>query len=117
MALSIYEGPKRQGNWSFVLMGINLMFAGGCLFVWSLMSFVVADAMTWATWSFVSHSKPEFFDYPFLLLWALPIGGNCLAWALRKAEKDRMAIAVTIFPMFLLSAVVLWYHLAPPDWR
>lgn len=117
MALSIYEGRRRQGNWPIALMAINLLFAGGCIFLWSVMAFIVADAMTWATWGFLGHSRPDFFDYPFLLLWALPLGGNCAAWLLRKADKEKLAVTAAMFPLFLLSTVVLWYNVMPPEWR
>lgn len=117
MALSLYEGGKRQSNWPFVFMAVNLLFAGGCMFWWSVMAIVLADAMSWATWSQLSRTASEFYSYPFVLLWALPIGCSTVAWMFQKASNDRLATAAAMFPIMLLGFIVGWYHLAPPDWR
>jgi hypothetical protein len=117
MALSLYEGRKRQGNWPYALMAVNLLFAGGCMFWWSLMSLVIADAMSWATWGDIGRGVPDFFQYPFMLLWALPIGGSCLAWSFQKVYRERLAIAASLFPILLIGVIVAWYNLAPLHWR
>lgn len=117
MALSLYEGGKRQGNWPFVLMAVNLLFASACIFWWGMMAIVVADAVSWATWGHIGRGAPDFLQYPFILLWALPLGGSCLGWAWMKVDNERMAVTSTLFPIVLLSFVLGWYHFAPLAWR
>ena len=117
MALSLYEGRKRQGNWPYALMGVNLLFAGGCVFWWSMMALLVADAMSWATWGYVGRRAPDFLQYPFLLLWVLPIGGNCLAWVSMKLDDERAAFFSALFPIVLLGVILGWYHFVPTQWH
>lgn len=117
MTLSLYEGRKRQGNWPFVFIVINLLFAGACIFWWGAMSFVVADAMSWATWGNISRGAPDFLQYPFVLLWALPLTGSSIAWIGTKTDNERMAVVGGLFPPVLLSLILGWFWLAPMHWR
>ncbi len=117
MALSLYEGSKRPSNWPFVFMAVNLLFAGGCMFWWSLMAVLVADAMSWATWVHINRTASDFYQYPFVLLWALPIAGSCFAWLAQKAKNDKLATGLSAFPIVLLGIIVAWYNLAPFEWR
>jgi len=117
MTLSLYEGRARQGSWPIVLMAVNLLFAAACMFWWSVMSLVVADAMSWATWAIVAHSTNDFFQYPFVLLWTLPLTGTALAWLGLKVDNQRFALAAAAFPPVLLGIILGWYHLAPLAWR
>lgn len=117
MALSLYEGPKRQSNWPIVFMGVNLVFAGLCIFWWSAMSLLVGDAVAWATWRNMGAGAQDFFSYPFMLLWAMPIGGSCVAWLCLKSYQDRLALVAALFPLILLDMIVVWYNLMPQAWR
>ena len=109
----LYEGHGRQSNWPIILIGVNLVFVGICMFGWSLMSIFVADALSWATWGQVGRAMPEFYSYPFMLLWVLPLGGSCAAWMFHKAFLDRVAFACAFLPISLFSTIIGWYNLAP----
>ncbi len=113
----LYEGRGRQSNWPFILIGVNLVFVGLCTFGWSLASILVADALSWATWSQVGRSMPEFYEYPFMLLWALPLGGSCAAWMCHKVRMERVSFACAFLPISLFSTIIGWYNLAPVWWR
>ena len=98
-------------------MAVNLIFAGLCMFWWSAMYLIVGDAVAWATWGQMSRGSQDFFSYPFMLLWAMPIGGSCLAWVCLKAYRERLAFTAALFPLALLDTIVLWYNFAPQAWR
>jgi hypothetical protein len=117
MTLSLYEGRKRQGSWPAVFIFVNLLFAATCIFWWGAMAFLVADAMSWATWGNISRAAPDFLAYPFILLWALPLLGSCLAWVGTKTDNERMAVMAGLFPQVLLGLILCWYWLAPLHWR
>ncbi len=109
----IYEGRGRQSNWPFILIGVNLVFTGICLFAWSAMSLLVADALSWATWGQIGRTMPEFYSYPFLLVWGLPLAGSCAAWLCTKTRLDRVAFACAFLPISLFTTIIGWYNLAP----
>jgi hypothetical protein len=116
MALSIYEGRGRADPWPMYVSGINLAFAGICIGAWGFVALFVGEAVSWATWMPMS-SRPEFLEYPFLLLWALPVGFSCLAWVSQKAGRDRLALGCAVMPVILFSLMIGWYWLAPIEWR
>jgi hypothetical protein len=98
------------------IAGLNLAFAGVCMAGWSIVSLFVGDAVSWATWTPMS-GRPEFLEYPFILLWSLPVGFSCLAWVIQKAGRDRLALAAAISPVILFGLMIGWYWLAPIEWR
>lgn len=108
----LYEGHGRQSSWPLILIGVNLVFTGVCVFGWSAISLFVSDALSWATWSQVGP-VPEFLSYPFMLLWFLPLTASCAAWACHKVYMDRVAFACAFMPISLFGTIIGWYNIAP----
>lgn len=117
MTLSLYEGRKYQRTGLLrVIMTLNVVFGVACIFWWPTLSRYLADAMRWATWRGIEQA-PNLFDYPFVLLWLLPISGIGAAWFVERSGKAQTACIVATLPILLLGMIFGWYHLAPPEWR
>lgn len=116
MTLSLYEGQQRRDATPLVvLQAANLLFAAACIFLWAVLAVFVEDPMRWAT-SYGIGSRPELLDYPFVLLWLMPVGGACAAWVAQKANRMALAYVLVCYPLAFFGLVVGWYYLAPPSW-
>jgi hypothetical protein len=123
MLISYYEDGKpvpHRLSWPLVvLMVVNIVFALLTLFAWTFLSLLVAKPLAWATWMQISrgYGLTDVFDYPFVILWLLPLLGVCGAWIGAKAGRATIAYAFVAVPVTTLLLVFSWYYLAPPDWR
>ena len=77
---------------------------------WSL------EVPAYATWQAMSP-RPAMLDYPFVMLWALPLTALVVAWFARQVGNVRFACGAAFFPVFYLSLMVCWFYLAPPAWH
>jgi hypothetical protein len=103
-----------------LLMLLNAAFGAAVLSAWTYVAVFLAEPIAWATWIRVYKSGNlliDFFEYPFFMLWAVPLGAICGAWVAVKARMNQLAFSCALFPLLGLSLVVTWYHLAPPEWR
>jgi hypothetical protein len=107
---------KRSSRFLTALIGINGLFVAGVLLWWHWMSVVMSEPVRWATWQAMGP-RPSIMDYPFLLLWALPLAGVAGSWFARKFGNMRMACGLAFFPVFYLGLIVGWFYLAPQTWR
>lgn len=119
MSISIYEGKVRRNTRPLqMLMAVNVLFAAAVVFAWAILSWFVAEPVAWATWgSLYKGSKPDLMDYPFVMLWAGPIGLACLAWLAMKGDYMQLAYTATLLPGVMLGLILGWYHLAPLAWH
>jgi len=116
MGLSIYEGRRRSDRLVYVPMAINLIFACTCFLWWGTMAVFVAEPLSWATWAPVS-AAPDVFEFPFVLMWGLPLAATCLAWLAQKIDTERTAFGFASFPIILIGTMIGWYYLAPKAWH
>ena len=117
MTLSLYEGRKHQRTLLLhTIIGLNIGFGASCILFWPTLSEFLADALQWATWHGVQR-RPDLFDYPFVLLWMLPLAGIATAWFAEKSGNVRLARTIASMPIVLLAVVFGWYHFAPPAWH
>jgi hypothetical protein len=119
MTLSYYEGARPPGTrLLFSLIALNGLFSAAVLTMWTAMQIFVADPITWATWAPLGRdSNPDFFDYPFVLLWSLPAGCAFAAWWTNKLGDRKLAYALVGIPVLWLGMVFAWYYLTPADWH
>ena len=75
-----------------------------------------AEPVRWATVQGVG-SRPELLEYPFVLLWLLPVAGACAAWVAQKAERLKLAYFLAFYPLLYFGVVTGWYYLAPAQWH
>ena len=98
-----------------IICMVDLIIAFSVLFLWTAVSFYIAEPVSWATWMSVRRGTQfiELFDYPFVLLWAMPLACIAIAWFARRAKKRALAFAAALFPIVVLGLIFGWYHLVP----
>lgn len=99
-----------------ILFVVNATFAVSTVFFWAFLSLFVAEPIQWATWRGVG-SRPDLFDYPFIVLWLLPAAGIGAGWIAKRAGQHRLACWLALMPIILLGLVFGWFYLMPPEWR
>jgi hypothetical protein len=95
-----------------IVAALDIAFVAMAIFWSALMARLVADPLEWATWKNVSAS-PGLFDYPFLLLWMLPLTGLACAWILTKGGHKKLAVWSAGFPLMYLSTIVACFYAVP----
>ncbi|MEL6372810.1 MAG: hypothetical protein AAFR04_02455 [Pseudomonadota bacterium] len=119
MTLSLYEGRKRRDDRPLLVLIIaNCIFAGLVLFAWTAIALFVAEPISWATWAPLSSgSRPELFEYPFVMLWLMPLGGATAAWMTKSIQGVRWAYLSAIVPILLLSITFGYYYMVPQQFH
>jgi hypothetical protein len=104
---------RRQKVLLTVLVTLNLSFAFATIFLWSALAHFLADPISWATWTNIGtvSSRPYLFEYPYVLIWGLPVLGTAMASINQTLGFRKLAKLVAVFPVFLMALVVLWWHL------
>ena len=123
MLITYYEDgsrvQKRLARPLVGLMALNGLFAAGIMFAWTYVSMFVAEPLAWATWMPISrgYGVTGIMDYPFIILWALPVIGICGAWVGDKGGRKVLAYAFVAVPLIMLVMIFGWYYGAPADWH
>jgi hypothetical protein len=112
------ENRRRQRNsrFLFAMIVINCVFALGVLLWWHWMAAVMAEPVRWATWRALGP-RPGILEYPFILLWVLPVSAVSAAWLARQFGNMRLACGVAFFPVFYVSLIIGWFYLTPTAWH
>jgi hypothetical protein len=116
---TFYQGKLRQDDRliRFLTMA-NALVAVSVLSAWTVVSIFLAEPVTWATHAPLSvGSRPDFTDYPFVLLWLGPVTGMAVSWLADKAGMRSITYAALWIPLCLLVIVLLWFNLAPMHLR
>ncbi len=117
MPITYYDiHPRRDTRFATATMIANATFATVVLASWSHVAGILSGPLSWATGESISPSPP-LLEYPFVLLWLLPIASMAMGWVATRVQLVRVAHFVGIYPLLLLALMVSWYHLAPPHWR
>ena len=123
MTISHYHdrasAPIRPTGFMTFLMLVNVIVAMTVLFAWTAISLYIVEPIAWATWMPVRRgtSFEELFEYPFVMLWLMPLAGNAGAWLGLKFGRRNFALACLILPVALLGLIFGWYYGAPPELR
>lgn len=123
MLINYYEDgavvPTRTPRLLLGLMMANGLLASVIVFAWTYVALVVAEPLSWATWMPVSRGYGiiGLLEYPFVMLWALPVLGAFGAWLSLQSGRKTLAYAFVGVPLVMLAMVMGWYYLAPGDWR
>jgi hypothetical protein len=107
---------KRNSRFLNLLVLINALFVAGVLLWWHWMSIVMSEPVRWATWQAMGP-RPSILEYPFALLWGLPVVAVGCAWFAKNFGNMRMACGLAFFPVFYLGMIVGWFYLAPQTWH
>jgi hypothetical protein len=99
------------------LMLVNAVIAMTVLFAWTAISLYIVEPIAWATWMPVRRgtSFEELFEYPFVLLWLMPLAGIAGAWLGLKFGRRTFAMTCAILPVLLLALIFGWFYGAPPE--
>ena len=122
MTISYYDddnGPVQPSGLVTFLMLANAVIALTVLFAWTAVSLYIVEPIAWATWMPVRRGTTfdELFEYPFVMLWLMPIGGIIGAWLSLRLGRRGAALLCVLGPIALLGLVFGWYYLAPPAYR
>jgi hypothetical protein len=123
MLINYYEdggvAPVRTSRTLLALMMANSLFSTAIVFAWTYVALVVAQPLSWATWMPVyrGYGLVGLFDYPFVLLWGLPLLGVFGAWMSMQGGRKSLAYAFVGVPLVMLALVMGWYYLAPGEWH
>jgi hypothetical protein len=109
----------RPTSFMTFLMLVNAVIAMTVLFAWTAISLYIVEPIAWATWMPVRRgtSFEELFEYPFVLLWLMPLAGVGGAWLGLKFGRRTFALTCLILPIALLGLIFGWYYGAPPELR
>lgn len=123
MLITYYEDgtavPKRASMLMALLMGANALFAAGIVFAWTYLALFVAEPLAWATWMPINrgYGLLGLVEYPFMMLWIMPLIGVCGAWVCLKSGQKTFAYAFVGVPLVMLALVLGWFYLTPAGWR
>jgi hypothetical protein len=95
------------------------VFAIAVLLFWTSTGLFIEAPWTWGTSSSLGKLAGwrSYFAYPFVLLWALPLGASLIAHSTAKSGNIKGATAVAMTPLMIFSLTMAIYHIAPLEWR
>ena len=107
----LWKGHRHGKAFLAAMWLCNAAFALANVFFWSTLAIVLADPISWSTWSSVGGGarQPELLEYPFVLLWALPLAGSAIAALYSFLGFSQMARAAAMFPLVLFAFTVCWW--------
>lgn len=116
---TFYQGKLRQDDRLIGLLTVaNALVAISVLSAWTVVSMVLAEPVTWATHAPLSvGSRPDFTDYPFVILWLGPCMGMALSWLANKGGYRSITYGALWVPLGMLIIVLLWFNFAPMHLR
>jgi len=114
-----YDSERRKPVQSHLLnfaMGVNLVIALVTLTSWAVIRMTVAQPLGWAT-SQIIGDDPGFLDYPFVLLWAVPILAVLVARGAAKWGRREMALGTAFLAPTLFAIILGIFYFGPTGWR
>lgn len=90
---------------------LNIAFALAILLGWPYLAPTLAEPMSAAAGASLGrHSKPEYFEFPYVLLWGGPLFACYVAWVTRRIGWKMFPRFAAIYPLGLFALCVVWYH-------
>ena len=110
--------PSLRPGLIIALQALNVAFAAAIVSAWTYLSYFLADPIGWATWAPLSrHGNPGLLDYPFMVLWGMPLAGVAIAYCARRLMMHGLITTALILPILTLGIIIGWYYLAPTEWH
>ena len=106
-----WRGSRRNRIFLFAVGILNSVFAATNIFYWSGAALVLADPISWATASqigAVGH-RPDLLEYPYVLLWTMPLAGSAVAMLTQFFGFRRVARVAALFPLALFGLTLCWW--------
>ena len=110
-------GRRRTPAEAFVqvMIMLNLGMAVSVFAVWPGYPEVLADPLSVIAGS-GTPIRPSVFEYPFLLLWVIPLLGACLAFVMAAIQSARLARFFAVFPLLLAATCGVWLYFYVGYW-
>ena len=111
-------GRRRTPAEAFVqaMIMLNLGMAAAVFGAWSGYSEVLADPL-----SVIAGSgppiRPSVLEYPYLLLWVIPLLCGCLAFVTAAIQSARLARFFAVFPVLLAATCGVWLYFYVGFWN
>ncbi len=117
MGLTYYEdGRKPRTRFATAMMVVNGVLMSAMAFYWSGVASVLNEPVRWAMRQGVSIN-PSWLEYPYLMLWFVPMLCLIGGWLALKARADGIARILGVYPSLTLILMVGWYYAAPHHWH
>jgi uncharacterized membrane protein len=110
---AVWEQGNQRRTFLTWMAAVNIGFAGANIFFWTTTALLIAQPLSWATWSHIGATtvRPGLWDYPFMLLWVLPLLGTVLANVTNTMGMRLLARFLAAFPMALYGSIIGWWLL------
>ncbi len=110
VAVSLYEGRAYDPNRFVRLMAVvNIDFSLVILFAWPYVSAFLDTPVSVAAEAGINRS-PGLTEYPYVLLWTLPLLGSIGAWLATRSGNFLFAKFLAAYPTIVIAASVFWYN-------
>lgn len=111
MSVSLYEGerydPKRFVT---IMMAVNLAICVVVLFSWPIVGPLLADPISAAAESSLDGTHtPSIVDYPYVVLWLLPMLGAVGSWLTSNLGQPTLSKFLAAYPLLLIISSCAWY--------
>ena len=111
MSVSLYEGerydPKRFVTF---MLAVNLAVCVVVLFSWPLVGPLLANPISAAADASLDGTiTPSIIDYPYVVLWLLPMLGAVGAWFASNLGHQTLARFLAAYPLLLILSSCGWY--------
>ena len=102
-----------------LLLFVNAAFSLAILAAWTQLAGLIAVPVAWATWSRIYRTGDmgDILEYPFSVLWMMPLLFVGLAWSAEKLGARSVAWMCCTVPVFINIMMIGWFYLAPPEWK
>lgn len=110
VSVSLYEGRAYDPNRFVRLMAVvNITFAAVVLFAWPQIAAYLEGPMSLAADEGIAR-RPGFAEYPYVLLWTLPVLATLGAWIATRSGHFLFAKCLTAYPALVILGTVFWFH-------
>jgi hypothetical protein len=110
VGVSLYEGKAYDPNRFVRLMAVvNIVFALVVLFAWPQIAGFLDTPVSVAAEAGINR-RPGFIEYPYVLLWTLPLLGSVGAWVATRSGNFLFAKFLAAYPALVIAAAVFWYN-------
>lgn len=110
VGVSLYEGRPYDPNRFVRLMAfVNIGFALIVLCGWQQIAGFLDTPVSVAAEAGINR-RPDFIEYPYVLLWTLPLLGSIGAWVATRSGNFLFAKFLAAYPAMVIAAAVFWYN-------
>ena len=112
----IRHQPSYAPVYLFLLADIAMFMA--VVLAWPLVHPLFGATVEWAVGQSAHHAAwQDMLNYPYVLLWGMPLGGSIVAWSAMRANSHQLALISAALPVVLFALAICWFDFAPMHLR